>query len=739
MMDCPICDESFSDKNLFLQHIEQHKANSVLNKVPESAHINENSSHKQIVRIDLDDFFVRERFERNIHEKMVRIDDVNELVHRRNFVEQIKKIFVKHPFVFMPYFVKDLFAGADSAYLLKKYHILSHLELKNIVQGVLGFDRNRYQSRHYDDAFAMNIKVPTWKKKYDILQDNCEFFKSEILEQTFRNVLRAFILVRIPDYIDTGISRKEILQVSVSLKQNYDLFKFIDDELKRSFTIFYEENFEQTVQNILDGLIKVRILGRKSGASDMIVGKMSLDKLKKSIVESLKYSNGSKTEQTLRTEMKYKYLSLQLLPGLSVWDAALNELVHESIIQIKSKHNSSHSSIVFLNDDYQKIQQQLRMSGSYNVEFHGRKISPDQFIDELLEIEKGDFGDKDDQVTRIAGLMLAESIKLQAPHESILQFDFSIDITNYHFREEQINIMRKFDFEINSNILHCKVMLDEVLTLKRYDEILSALPENEQGVIITFERIPVDVQSRLDADESIQIIDKEGIRLWVSITTKIPARVGSVAKLHSDPISKLEKKLVKVNLLNYEDGIASVTVLPDNHEATVLSRSLEEVVLNEGQTKHFELFTSRYLEFLNLLANLTTPNNLVRGMFETELYESMYESTFKFNLDFRYVQTVLDLEKQNKSQMLNCNCMQWRENRLDLCPHLVCSLDHIVRESFLATWSDNGNCMKNTLDLIIQQNISVILDRLGLYSNQEDEHYNKMKEFISCMSQLRES
>ena len=738
MMDCPICDESFSDKNLFSQHIEQHKANSVLNKEPESIHIHENPSHKQPVRVDLDDFFVRDQFEKTIGEKMTRIDYVDELVHRRNFVEQIKKISTKHPFVYVPYFIKDLFAGADSAYLLKKYHILSHLELKNIVQQVLGLDRDRYQSKHYDDAFAMNIKVPTWKEKYYILQDNCKFFKNDIVELTFHNVLRAFILLCITDYVDTGISRKDMLRVSTSLEQNYDLFKFIDDELKSSFAVFYEKNFEQTVQDILDGLITTRILRRKSGTSDMIVGKMSLDILKKSIVENLKYSNGSKAEQTLRAEMKYEYPSLQLLPGLGVWGAALNELAHESIIQIKSKHNFRHSSIVFLSDDYQKIQQQLRMPGTYSVEFHGRKISPDLFIDELLELEKGDFEDKDDQVTRIAGLMLAESVKLQAPHESIPQFDFSIDITNYHFRDEQLDVMRKLDFKINSNILHCRVMLDETLTLETYEEILSVLPKNEQGAVITFVSIPDDVQSELDVDDSIQIIDEKGIRLLVSITAKIPARVGSVAKLHNDPISKLEKKLVKVNLLNYEDGLASVTVLPDNYDVTVLSRSLEEVVLNEGRPKHFELFTSRYLEFLNMLMSLTTPNNLARGLFETEVYESVPVSASKFSLDFRYSQVVCDLKWRNKSQMLDCNCMQWRENRFDLCSHLVCSLDHVARESFLVTWDDDGNSMKDALEHIIQQNIPVILDRLGLDHNQKGKHYNRMKEFISCMSQLRE-
>ena len=57
------------------------------------------------------------------------------------------------------------------------------------------------------------------------------------------------------------------------------------------------------------------------------------------------------------------------------------------------------------------------------IPFRGREISPDKFIEELLELEKGDLGDEDDQVTRLAGLVLAESAKLQTPHEDIKEFD----------------------------------------------------------------------------------------------------------------------------------------------------------------------------------------------------------------------------------------------------------------------------------------------------------------------------
>ena len=81
-----------------------------------------------------------------------------------------------------------------------------------------------------------------------------------------------------------------------------------------------------------------------------------------------------------------------------------------------------------------------------------------------------------------------------------------------------------------------------------------------------------------------------------------------------------------------------------------------------------------------------------------KLYESTPISASKFALNFRYNQTILNLDQQNKNDMFYCDCMQWIEDRSHLCPHLVYSLDHVTRESFLSTWDDDGNGMKNALE-----------------------------------------
>ena len=147
------------------------------------------------------------------------------------------------------------------------------------------------------------------------------------------------------------------------------------------------------------------------------------------------------------------------------------------MIHIESITTRRNDVEIFLNEGYQEIQQKVKSleSDESKIPFRGRKISPDKFIEELLELEKGDFGGEDDQVTRLAGLVLAESAKLQTPHEDIKEFDFRVDIKNYNFRPEQLERMSKLDFKINSEIIHVKVMLEDILNLKKHSDFSSQL------------------------------------------------------------------------------------------------------------------------------------------------------------------------------------------------------------------------------------------------------------------------
>ena len=422
-----------------------------------------------------------------------------------------------------------------------------------------------------------------------------------------------------------------------------------------------------------------------------------------------------------------------------MWETAVAELAHEKIIHLESKSHFKNSSIIFLNENYEKILQNLKQFDGSSLKFYGREISPERFIYELTELKKGDFGDQDDQVTRIAGLVLAESVKLHSTPEEIHQFDFIIDITNYNFRDEQLKAMEKLDFKIKSNIIHCKVMLDEVLNMKKYNELKNALPVNDQVIVISFKKIPSNVKQILETDTSIQIIDEEGLKIWISISSVIPSRKNSIAKLHFDPITKLEKKLVKINLIDYEDGLASVSILPEMNEVTVLARCLEEIPLFESKPSDFNLYSKNYLEFLIILSAISTHDNFIVGFFKNKFIEEPVGSKIQLQANFDHNTVNLDLHAYTKKSAFMCSCIQYAENPLHLCPHLISTLDYMFRRfSFTdESWPDNS-LLKNILDIAIRKNIEIILDRLAVpEENGEIQDDSRLVDFVFGLNKIK--
>ena len=739
-MECPICDESFDTEESFSEHLESHKKLSFLSKTPEHVRVVEEKSIPHDVPIDVAYFFGRERFEESISQRLQSIENIEELVHRRNFAEQVKQIVSKHPFVYVPYFVDDLLNGVDSKKMLEKYHITNGISLQTIVKKRLKFDRNRYRKAQYDNAFEMNMKIPSWRDKYRVLRDNCEFFKNELLELTFVNILRSFVILTVIDHTDTGISRQDIVRKSRSLRDNYDIFKFVDEPLRGSFEGYFDSGLGGIVEAVLDEMYGARVLKKKSGKPDLFVLKLSIDNLKQSIVNELRYHDGSQSEYSIHSAMNNEYPSLRLIPGLGIAETALHELVGEKVVHLESRSNFRGSSLVFLNDDYERIQQQLQQFGNADFRFHGRQISPETFIHELRELEKGDLADHDDQVTRIAGLILAESVKLQAPHENIPEFDFTTDVTNYRFRKEQQEAMRELDFQINSNIFHCKVMLDKVLTLKRYEALKKSIPRGEQGIVITFKKIPEQVKQQLKHDRTVQVIDEHGLKIWVSITQKIPARKNSIAKLYHDPLSKLEKKIVKINHIDYEDGLASVSVFPEMKEITVLVRALEEIPLNETAPNEFDEFASNYKEFLSMLFQMSSIESMTAGLFDKKiLSDSPKRSVATF--DFEHGKASINWSKSEKQRALHCYCMQWADNNLYLCSHLVCCLDYAFRNYSMihTTWNSPNNPLRKSCEALLKTNVTTILERLAEYEDGNMQVDDKLRNFVFGVLKIRQN
>jgi hypothetical protein len=737
---CPVCSKDFDSLELFDNHIEQHKDESVLSSAPRSEPKIESEhsvSSEKIHTSNIQKIFDEEKFEKLTESKINKIKNIGESVSRRNFIEQVKEIYKKNPFCYVPNFVESLINGNPVGKLQEDFHFSNHINLQIIIKDILNFKEERYRLAQYPNALELNLKILGWKNKYEELKHNFIFFENELSELFFENVLQAYLILSL---MDEYLNRKEIYDKCLELKLNYSFFRFVDDELKIKFNKLLETDLENRVNKILDELISQKIIYFNKADVKKLKCILNFDDIKNFVKKQLIHNNGSLSMIALNSLVDQSFPSLKLIPDLGVFDASVDELKHEKFIRKETRSSRKNDFQIFLSDDFEQLEADLKSIGRTGLmPFMGRKITPETFVSELLELEKGDFNDDDDQVTRLAGLVLAESVALQTPSEEIKEFDFSINLENYRFRPEQIEAMKKLNFQINSKICHIKVMVDKILNLKKYDELKGKLPPNDQGVVITFKKIPVNVKKLLETDSSIQIIDEDGVKIWVSITSRLPARVNSICKISSDPLSKLENKLVRVNSVFYETGFALVSIIPKMNEVTVLARCLEEIPLFESKPSDFELYSKNYLEFLNILSAISIYENLINGFFQNKFIEEPLGTNTELEVKFDYNTVHLDLSTGGKYSTIKCNCMQYAENSLYLCSHLVSALDYMFRKFLFGgeSWPDSNN-FKNTLDVFVCKNIKIILDKLAATEEKgEIQDNSRLSDFVFGMNKIK--
>ena len=515
-MKCPFCDLLLNADDLF-SHIDTHKSTSrMMDDAPKinSAYINYVNKKK---------IFEKERIENLTLKKINNIEEIADLIPKRNFIEQIKIILSKFPLLYMPYFINDYFRGVNSSEITQKYHIRGQTNLRIITENVLKLNGPRYRSTSYNNAFDMNIGNQEWHYIYDSILQNCKFFNSELNYVLFYNILRAYMILIMFDHTEKYVKIELMVNKFKNIVKNYDLVKFIDQNLINSFNIFIKTDFKNVVNKIIDEL---QFDGLIKKIDDQIIGLVSIDDLKQIIIDNLKITSGPSSIGMIKYIIMLNHPYFTLIQDVKLWDMVFDDLQHNKIIHIVRKSNSN--ALIFLNEDYDNMIQKLSNS-NMAVHIYGRVISPDNFIKELKMLVPGDFGDVDDQITRIAGLMLSESIKMNV--SNISQFDFSIDLENYNFRDEQYQMMKNINLKIISNTLHCKIMLDECLTVDKYDELKKILPMNEQCIVFTFINIPDQIQDILKHDQTIQIVDELAIKTWVSHTPIIPSRKESVVKI----------------------------------------------------------------------------------------------------------------------------------------------------------------------------------------------------------------
>ena len=364
---------------------------------------------------------------------------------------------------------------------------------------------------------------------------------------------------------------------------------------------------------------------------------LKIPSLIKNIVTNNK--NGISYNRLFR-EIHKKRPLFDLIPNTGIVKNSIIELEERNEIIRKRGINSSHDQF-FIPVEYEKqnlqLQQSITQQGT--KKFFGRRITPDDFISELHKLARGDFEPEDDQVTRIAGMVLSNSTILQTRSQTPPLFDFSINLSNYQLTPEQLQIMQETKIQLLSNIVHISVMINEELDLNLIEDMISEIPEEQQGLIICFKKIDNEnLNNFLEKNKTIQIVEELNFRKWCEITPVIPCRLNAIAKIrYGDNAGQL----AQINSINYESGLADIVVFPSGY-------------------------------FLQLLFDAS-----YRDEFKNVILDSKDFSNVKTEEESQKISCTFDNHKAeiNASDpfLVSCNCSIWNEfsQTEGLCSHLI--------------------------------------------------------------------
>ena len=581
----------------------------------ESSTINVLKKSKRKIHDELDENC--KMFQRLCQDKLELDFDGNEIVHMYEFIEKVDKIFCSSPLVNIQKFMNDFASGIHTNELLTKYLIPNYNKMYPILK-ILGLKKKRIKSTNKNSVLEKNLKDSKILNVYEFINKYSKIFEGE---------LRLLYTI--------GYTRLNIIGYFITSQNDVTIQE--DALFKNAITACKDTTFEteKEYQEILiklkkfnispiNELIEKNIIKKEKSSIDTSVI-LSINKellnFKELIINIIKNSNGVAVYSYIVDQLFNRNLLCYYAPLSILWKTELNELEKRGQIKRRSAFWvwSTYQDQYTLNEIYtQKINiiEKEIMTAPARTKFFGRKIDPYEFVLELQRLEEGDFDDQDDQVTRIAGLILADSPMLRVPHENQYLFNFRVDVSNFHPRDEQKEAMKKSNFQIIAKILHIKVMINEQPNRFLIEQIKKQLPKGDQAVIITtlnelhpdFE----DIKLLFPNDGSIQFIDRNGLTNWARITPIIPSRLNSICKVrYGDNFGKI----VQITSINFESGMATFKIIGDNtenseNESSDYIGALEEIIQDVFVPEEHKQFMENYKEFLEKLFEITPENNL---------------------------------------------------------------------------------------------------------------------------------
>jgi len=428
----------------------------------------------------------------------------------------------------------------------------------------------------------------------------------------------------------------------------------------------------------------------------------SIKKIVEDAISGISYAN-------IASALIKTYNFISIIPHYDFLNNILSKNVNLGFFKIETGFRNSdkteHRYFTITNHQNQK----LVSLPTENSPFYGRQNDPHQFIQDIKYLRKGDFDDEDDQVTRIAGLILAGTQNMVSETEDFSQFDFAVSMTGFNPTEEQLKIMAQSKLVLlpKSKIIHISVMINDEVKPEMIKSIQNILPENQQAIIISFQDVSDEITSLISNDHMIQIIDKKVLQLWAEITPEIPCRKGAVTKIMQ---GQYIGKIGRLNNIDYSTGKATVKIIGDDEEKTVYIGHLKEINLFDDPIldEHL-LLSTNYFEFLNILEKKSNNIEFDKALFNQEdncdkfivrRDDWVLKSGVDFLATYGQINCRIIADAETFENKFYCSC-EYFKNEHKFCFHLISILNEIgIRcNLFTETWNSNENilfkCLSN--------------------------------------------
>ena len=607
------------------------------------------------------------------------IDEATESVEKKidndEFLDLVIKLNKKHPLMYLPDLLDDFINGDTLQKILEKHHLTEYSNVGPLIQTRLKlvlFQRaksrtnSKISEEEQKKIREKNMSRPNLALRYNELTTLCKN-NIEIINSNFiYNLIRAFTILLF--FIESRtIKHNHIITLLPNVIEKYSYLVRSKPEFNLNLKDFIDDKK-------IDKIIHELIINEHifPDVNDSKLYKLSdiyhdIDSLVKNIV--IKNPNGISFPRLFR-EIHNKRPLFDLIPNTGLVVTSISDLEkNKKIIRKRGIENSSHDQF-FIASDYEKQNSLLKQSivRQGDKKFFGRRITPDLFISELNQLARGDFEPEDDQVTRIAGMVLSNSSMLQARSNTPPLFDFSVDMSNYQLTPEQLQVMQETNIQLISNIVHISVMIDEDLDLNLIKDMIKEIPETEQGLIVCFKKIYSEpLKNFLKIYKTIQIVDESTFRKWCQITPVVPCRLGAITKIrYGDNVGQL----ARINSINYESGLADVMVFPSKYETTQYLGSMQEITFSN--VNQFRELSNKYFFFLQLLFDISYGNEFKNAILDSENFNNVNieKELHKISCTFQNHNAEIDT---NEIFTASCDCFIWKEfsQSEGLCSHLI--------------------------------------------------------------------